>query len=336
MITTLEFAGGRPAVVREADVRAGLSLRQAITGLSGALRESADEGLASQPRVRIVPPAKERAWLHTLRAGVAGWGVSGGKDYTSIGFDTPSLWVTVVSQRTGRLLALIEADHLSRLRTAAVTAVATDLLAPPAPETLAHFGVGKISEQLVRGMLEVRPSLRRVLLVRRREGAAPPEWLTALPAGVEARIADAGEALTGAEIVTTATSSRTPAIPAGAATPRLRHLNLLGSNHPARREIDADLARRCVPPRALLVADDPAQAAEEAGDFQPPNPEVAWNVVPSLAQLVREPRIAVHRGPVELSVFKSVGTGLMDLMVAAVLLRNLGVLPEPPPPAADG
>jgi ornithine cyclodeaminase/alanine dehydrogenase-like protein (mu-crystallin family) len=335
MVSTIEFAGSRPALVRESDVRSGLSLRQAIEGLTEALRESGGEEPVSMPRVRIVPREKDRAWLHTLRAGAGGRGIAGGKDYTSIGFDTPSLWVTVVSQRTGRLLALVEAEHLSRLRTAAVTAVATDLLAPPVPRTLAHFGVGKISEQLIRGILEVRPSVRQVFVVRRREGAPPPEWLAALPVGVEARITGAEEALADAEIVTTATSSKSPVIPAGAAMPRLRHLNLVGSNHPARREIDADLARRCLPPRGLLAADDPAQAAEEAGDFRPPNPEVAWETVPSLARLARDPGNLERRGSVELTAFKSVGIGLMDLLVAAVLLANLGVLPEQPHGAED-
>lgn len=330
MITTLDFARSRPALVREADVRAGLSIGQAIADLAETLRGSAGAGLDSQPRVRVVPPAKERAWLHTLRAGAAGWGIAGGKDYTSIGFETPALWMTVVSQQSGRLLALIEAEHLSHLRTAAVTAVATDLLAPPAPVTLAHFGVGKISEQLVRAMLEVRPSLRRILLVRHRQGAAPPEWLHELPAGIEAHVVSCAEALAAAEMVTTATNSKSPVILAGAALPRLRHLNLVGSNHKARREIDVDLARRCAPPSGLLVADDPAQAAQEAGDFQPPNPELVWEKIPSLAQLASDPAIGDRRGTVELTVFKSVGTGLMDLLVAALLLRNLGLLPEPP------
>lgn len=336
MISIIEFAGGRPALVREADVRAGLSLKEAIEGLTEALRDSGAGELVSQPRVRVVPPDKKLAWLHTLRAGAAGRGVSGGKEYTSIGFATPALWTTVVSQRTGRLLAFIEADHLSRLRTAAVTAVATDRLAPREPTTLAHFGAGKISEQLVRAILEVRPSLRRVLVVRRKK--AEPEWLSVLAAGggdgkprvEEARVTSAEEALSEAEIVTTATSSKTPVIPAGAAVPRLRHLNLVGSNHPERREIDVDLACRCAPPRGLLVADDPAQAAREAGDFQPPNPEVAWETVPSLAQVVWETGTRERRGEPELTAFKSVGTGLMDLLVAAVLLKKLGFLPEPP------
>jgi ornithine cyclodeaminase/alanine dehydrogenase-like protein (mu-crystallin family) len=330
MTSTIEFAGGHPALVREAEVRNSLSLRQAIDGLRRVLEGAADGELVSLPRVRVVPPGKDRAWLHTLRAGAAGLGLAGGKDYTSVGFETPSLWMTVVSQRTGRLVALVEAQHLTLVRTAAVTALATDLLAPPAPATLAHFGVGKISEQLVRGVLEVRPSLRRLHLVRRRGGAPAPDWVAELPAEVEVRITSPEEALAAADVVTTATSSKTPVIPTGAAMPHLRHLNLVGSNHPARREIDADLAGRCASPSCLLVTDDPAQAALEAGDFLPPNPSVNWQSVPSLERLVRDPAVRGRRDAVELTAFESVGTGLMDLLVTAVLLENLGLLPEPP------
>lgn len=316
--------------MRESQVQDGLPLRQAIDGLFDALKGSAQEELISQPRVRIVPKGHDLAWLHTLRAGVTSWGVVGGKDYTSIGFETPCLFVTLLSLRTGRPIALIEAEHLTRLRTAAVTAVATRLLAPPEPLTLAHFGVGKISEPLVRAMIEVRPSLRRVLLVRRQQSAPPPDWLRTLPPNVvEARLVTAAEALAEADLATTATNSKAPVIPAGARLPRLKHLNLVGSNHPKRREIELDLARRCLPPRGLLVADDPAQAASEAGDFMSPSLRVQWKAVPSLAQLVRDPGIGARRDEVELTAFKSVGIGLMDLLVGAVLLKRLGLLPEP-------
>jgi ornithine cyclodeaminase/alanine dehydrogenase-like protein (mu-crystallin family) len=78
------------------------------------------------------------------------------------------------------------------------------------------------------------------------------------------------------------------------------------------------------------VTDDPAQAALEAGDFLPPNPSVNWQSVPSLERLVRDPAVRGRRDAVELTAFESVGTGLMDLLVTAVLLENLGLLPEPP------
>lgn len=101
MPSTVELSGSNPALVSESDVREGLSLRDAIAGLRGAFEETSAGDLISVPRVRVVPLQKDRAWLHTLRAGATGLGIAGGKDYSSIGFETPAMWMTVVSQRTG-------------------------------------------------------------------------------------------------------------------------------------------------------------------------------------------------------------------------------------------
>ncbi len=321
----IEFCGTSLRLVREAEVRLHLSIGSALADLREALATAAGNEVVSRPRVRVDSREKGCAWLHTLRAGLPGWGVAGGKDYTSIGFDTPAMWASVIDTGTGLPLALLEADFLSRIRTAAVTALATDLLAPPEPACLAHFGAGKIAEHLVGGVLFVRPSIRKVLLVRKRSLEGAPEWLSALGGGVEGRLVEAEDALAEADIVTTATSSTTPVIPAGAALPRLRHLNLIGSNHLKRKEIDVDLARRCLPPAGFLVTDDPEQAEAEAGDFVDLMAEGAlrWSEIPTLARLVAESILRDGAKEASLTAFKSVGIGLMDLIVAAGLLRRM-------------
>lgn len=318
----IELCGASVLLVREDQVRLHLSIASALDDLREALAGEA----VNRSRIRVDSHEKGRAWLHTLRAGLPGWGVAGGKDYTSLGFETPAMWATVIDTRTGLPLAFVEADFLSRIRTAAVAALATDLLAPSEPACLAHFGAGKIAEHLVEGVLLVRPSIRKVFLVRKRRGEGAPEWLSTLREGVEGRLVEAAEALPEADIVTTATSSATPVIPAGAALPRLSHLNLIGSNHLKRKEIDVELARRCLPPAGFLVTDDPEQAEAEAGDFVDLVAEGAlrWSEIPTLARLVADPGLREQAQGVNLTAFKSVGIGLMDLVVAAGLLRRLG------------
>ena len=325
-VERIEFCGASLLIVRDAEVRRHLSIDSALADLRAALKLPAEDGGVNRPRVRIDSYEDGRAWLHTLRAGLAGWGVAGGKDYTSIGFDTLAMWVSVVDTRTGLPMAFLEADFLSRVRTAAVTGLATDLLAPPRPACLAQFGAGKIAQHLVEGVLHVRPSIRKVLLVRKRMAEGTPDWLGALGGGVEGRLVEAEEALAEADVLTTATSSLTPVIPAHAALPRLRHLNLIGSNHLKRREIPGDLARRCLPPGGLLVVDDGEQAAAEAGDFAELVAEGAldWREIPTLGELAVDPALGRRAGEASLTAFKSVGIGLMDLIIAAGLLRRLG------------
>ena len=321
----IEFCGTSLLLVREPEVRLHLSVGTALADLREALATVAGNGAVSRPRIRVDSREKGRAWLHTLRAGLPAWDVAGGKDYTSIGFATPAMWVSVIDTRTGLPLALVEADFLSRLRTAAVTALATDLMAPPEPICLAHFGAGKIAEHLVEGVLLVRPSIRKVLLVRKRRSEGAPEWFSTLRGGVEGRLVEAEEALAEADVVTAATSSATPVIPVGAALPRLRHLNLIGSNHLKRKEIDVELARRCLPPAGFLVTDDPEQAEAEAGDFKDLVAEGAlrWSEIPTLARLVADSTLRDRASEASLTAFKSVGIGLMDLIVAAGLLRRM-------------
>jgi ornithine cyclodeaminase/alanine dehydrogenase-like protein (mu-crystallin family) len=318
----IEFCGTSVLLVREAEVRVHLSIGSALADL----REALASEVVNRPRIRIDSRDKGRAWLHTLRAGLPAWDVAGGKDYTSIGFETPAMWVSVIDTRTGLPVAFVEADLLSRIRTAAVTGLATGLLAPPSPVCLAQFGAGKIAQHLVQAVLHVRPSIRKVLLVRKRESVGAPEWLSALGSGVEGHLVEAEEALAEADVVTTATSSATPVIPAGAALPRLRHLNLIGSNHLKRREIDVELARRCLPPAGFLMTDDPEQAEAEAGDFVDLVAEGAlrWGEIPTLARLVADSALRDRAKETSLTAFKSVGIGLMDLIVAAGLLRRLG------------
>ncbi len=325
---SIDFAGGRFALIRETEVERALPLSDAIADLGALLRETPEDQLINQPRVRVVPHQRDQAWLHTLRGSLPLLGIAGGKDYSSLGFETPAMWVTVVSLATGLPIALIEADYLSRIRTAAVTAVATDLLAPQHLETLAHFGVGKISEQLVRALLLIRPSLKRVLLVRRQAQEPLPDWVHYLSPGVEIRQASAEEAVSQAEIVTTATRSKNPVIPTGAEMPLLRHLNLVGSNHRDRREIDSDLMRTFLPPHGFVVADDPAQAAIEAGELIGLGSEVDWPRLPSLARLARDAELQEEAKNAGRTAFKSVGVGVMDLAIAAAVLERLGLVPQ--------
>jgi ornithine cyclodeaminase/alanine dehydrogenase-like protein (mu-crystallin family) len=325
---SIDFAGGCFSLIREQDVEKALPLRDAIADLGQILRETPEDQLVSVPRVRVEARQRGHAWLHTLRGALPQLGIAGGKDYTSIGFETPAMWVTVVSLATGLPIALIEADYLSRIRTAAVTAVATNLLVQQPVETLAHFGVGKISEHLVRALLLVRPSLQQVLLVRRPGKVPLPGWVHDLPTGVEVRQASAEEALRQAEIVTTATSSTTPVIPAGAEMPLLRHLNLVGANRRGRSEIEPDLMRTFLPPHGVVVADDPAQAEIEAGELITLGSEVDWPRLPSLAHLARDTELKEQAKNLGRTAFKSVGVAVMDLAIAAAVLKRLGLLPQ--------
>lgn len=323
-IDGIEFAGTRVSIIRERQVQDHLSLHNAIDDLREAFRAYAQQQAVSAPRIRIVSP--QQPWLHTLRAGIPSWNVIGGKDYTSVGFNTPAMWVTVVDGKTALPKAFIEANYLSRIRTAAATGLATELLAPRDATCLAHFGAGKISELLVRAVLEVRPSVRRVLLVRHDDSKGAPDWLDDLGDHVKAKLVTPETALREAHIMTTATNSARPVIPVNAEMPNVRHVNLVGANHLKRREVPEDFAYRCLPPTGYLVVEDTQQARQEAGDFAALGDKINWNEIPTLGQFIDDPDEKKKADNASLTVFKSVGIGLMDLAVAAGVLRRMKLL----------
>jgi ornithine cyclodeaminase/alanine dehydrogenase-like protein (mu-crystallin family) len=324
----IQFAGKPVALVREAEVQEHLSLQEAILDSRAALEDLGRDEAVNCVRTRVESRDRESAWLHTLRAGMPKRGVAGGKDYTSLKFDTPAMWVTVVDLKSGLPIAFVEANYLSRVRTAAVTAIATDLLAPPNPNCLAHFGVGKISELLVKGVLKVRPSIQKVFLVRHSTSNRAPDWVHELEGQVQIGVVERDRALIESDLVTTATNSREPVIPPHAAMPHVRHINLIGSNHLKRNEISDDLARRCLPPNGYLVVDDKQQANLEAGDFARlvESGELRWHQVPTLAEILIDTEKEKKFSNTPLTAFKSVGIGLMDLAVATGVLRRLGLL----------
>ncbi|MCI0489925.1 MAG: hypothetical protein L0229_25310 [Blastocatellia bacterium] len=330
ILEKIAFVGTHIAIIREDQVQHHLSLDDAITDLRTALEALAAKQAVNCARIRVT--SRDSAWLHTLRAGLQRWRIIGGKDYTSLGFETPAMWATVIDMSTGVPLAFVEADYLSRVRTAAMTAIATDLLAPPNVTCLAHFGAGKISELLVRAVLKVRPSVRRVFLVRRNTSKGGPDWLSRLENGVEGEMVDATHALIESDIVTTATSSREPVIPANAEINRVRHINLIGSNHLKRREISEELALRFLSPGGYLVVDDQRQAELEAGDFSAieTNGALDWSRIPTLDQLLCSSEEQEKVSKATITAFKSVGIGLADLAVAAGVLQRIGLLPNLP------
>lgn len=220
----------------------------------------------------------------------------------------------------GEPVALLDGAALTRLRTPAVSAIATDALARRDVGSLGVFGTGPQAHGHVEAVTLVRPGIVEVLVAARPGAAAFVAALRA--AGFAAREAAVDEAA-GADVVCTCTSSASPVL-RSAAVRAGAHLNLIGSYRPERREVDADLVRRSV-----VVVDDLGAARAEAGDLVMAEHEGRW----SFAQ-VRGDLVGICRGQVarhddaEITLFKSVGLARQDLVIAALAARRAGVLGE--------
>ncbi len=180
----------------------------------------------------------------------------------AIGKDAHQGGVLLFDAGTGEPLALVNASAVTEIRTAAVSAVATDLLARPGAAELAIVGTGVQGRAHAHAIAATRP-LTGVRLAGR-----DPARTRAVAAELSARLSvpvsccdTVSEAVAGADIVVTATSSREPVLRREWLAVGT-HVNAVGACLPGDREIDtATMAE------AAIFADSRESVSHEAGDF---------------------------------------------------------------------
>jgi alanine dehydrogenase len=220
----------------------------------------------------------------------------------------------LLSGQTGRPRAWIDGRALTLLRTAAVSALAADLLAPATPDVLLMVGTGALSRYFVEGHLAVR-QYRSVLIWGRDPHKASAVARDLSARGWPVEIAnDLGAAARSADVISCATLAQQPLI-LGRWLKSECHLDLVGSFSPNMREADD----ACM--RGAFIAVDTFTALTESGDLIEPlaRSVVAKDDISSLGEL-----IAAKPAPsrARKTVFKSVGIALADLAVAEHLIER--------------
>jgi ornithine cyclodeaminase/alanine dehydrogenase-like protein (mu-crystallin family) len=232
------------------------------------------------------------------------------------GLPTVNAVYLLLSGQTGESLAWIDGRALTLIRTAAVSALAADLLAPAAPEVLLIVGTGALSRYFAEGHRAVR-RYQSILVWGRdpSKAAAAARDLGARGWPVRAA-ADLESAARSADVISCVTLAEQPLIQ-GAWLKAECHLDLVGSFKPAMREVDDD----CL--RGAFIAVDTLAALKESGDLIGP---LARSVVAqeniSLLGALLDSRPAVPRP--HRTVFKSVGVAHADLAVARQLFERSG------------
>lgn len=226
----------------------------------------------------------------------------------------------LMSGVTGEPLAVLDGARLTLWRTAAASALAADHLARKDAETLLMIGAGALAEHLIEAHTAARP-IRRVAVWNR-----SPDKAQALAAKFSDRgftvtaVSDLDAALSAADIVSTATMSNTPIVRGDRLRPGT-HVDLVGGYTPAMREADDRTVAR-----ARVYVDTFGGALKEAGDLTQPIASgllKAEDVVADLADLCRG-RKPGRTSADEITMFKSVGTALEDLVAARLVWQRIG------------
>jgi ornithine cyclodeaminase/alanine dehydrogenase-like protein (mu-crystallin family) len=301
-----------PLYLTEDDVTRLLTMEACIEAVEEAFRQL-DAGQASnRPRSRA---HVRGGTLHVLPAASEVWSRMAVKTYASTRGGTRFV-ILLFDLRSSDLLAVIEADRLGQIRTGAASAVATRHLARADAARLAVIGTG----WQARGQVGALAAVRQLLEIRAygRDRKRLVAFCTEIESGCGVRTVpatSAEEAVRGADIVTTATSSATPVMH-GAWLARGMHINAVGSNRTDRRELDEDAVRRA----DRIIVDSLEQAALEAGDLMVAAEERDTPMARAieLGALVSG-RQAGRMSEKEITLFESLGVGLEDLAAATTL-----------------
>ncbi|HVS32413.1 MAG TPA: ornithine cyclodeaminase family protein [Thermoanaerobaculia bacterium] len=223
------------------------------------------------------------------------------------GLDTHLGAVLLHDGETGELLAMMSASAITAIRTAAVSAVATKLLARPDARRLAILGGG----------VQARSHLKAIPLIRDIEEIRLHRWSAAIPGGA-VRCSSAEEAVAGADIIVTATSSREPVLIRDWIAPGA-HINAVGSSIASARELDAATVAA-----ASLFVDRRESTVNESGDYLFALREGAIDESHIRAEIgeILVGRATGRRSREEITLFKSLGLAAEDLASAQFLYEK--------------
>ena len=233
-------------------------------------------------------------------------------------FDSHQGVVLLFEPTHGRLLAVVDASEITAIRTAAVSGLATRLLARERAGDLAILGSGVQARTHLEAMAAVRSLDRVRVWSRTRAHAERFAERASLAVTTEIEVVDSVEAaVSGADLVCTTTSSSEPVLEGDWLAPGV-HVNAVGSSIAAARELDS-----AAMVRGRLFVDRRESTLNEAGDFLIPKREGVLDdsaIVAELGELLGGAE--GRRSETEITIFKSLGLGVEDLAAAEHVYRQ--------------
>ena len=225
--------------------------------------------------------------------------------------------VQLYDATNGQLLAIIEGGTLTAIRTAAASALATDLLARPDSHRLAILGTGEQARRHIEAMAAVRP-ISQIRIwgrnARNAEALAATLRNADMPAIVAATVA---EAVADADIICTTTAAATPILHGQHVRPGT-HVNLVGSAIPTTAEADTALVAM-----SQFYGDYRAATLVQAGEFRNAIAAgliTADHLIGEIGELILG-RIPGRQDDTAITLYKSLGVTAQDLTAADAILE---------------
>jgi alanine dehydrogenase len=230
----------------------------------------------------------------------------------------------------GRLLSLMDSSSITGIRTAAVSGVATRLLARPDAHDLAILGSGVQAQTHLEAMLIARPIKRVRIWSRNADHAADfAERESQRHNLVIEVMPNVQDTVSGADIICTNTATPEPILLGDWIAPGA-HINAVGSSVPFTRELDTAAIVK-----SRMFVDRRESTVNEAGDFLFPKKEGAItddHIQGEIGELLTG-KIEGRKSVDEITLFKSLGLAIEDLAAAhhvytKALEKNIGLSVE--------
>jgi len=305
-----------PLFLSEAEVAQLLTPADALDAVEESFRRIARGAVENPPRSRVL---LEDGVFAVMPCADTELGYAGLKSYAWLAPRGTPFVVVLFSLEDARIEAVLEAETLSELRTAAASGVAVKYLAREGASTLGVIGCGRQGAAHVDALRVALPSLERVVVYCRNA-----ERLVRFCNAHDCDPAESHSDAAAQDIVVTATTSRDPVVRGE----WLREGALVcgvGANDPSARELDNVVLERSM----FVCCDSREQSMHEAGDLIEPVERgvLDWLEVHELHEVVAGEVDGRHADS-DIVLFKSNGLAAWDLAVAArvvELARERGV-----------
>jgi ornithine cyclodeaminase/alanine dehydrogenase-like protein (mu-crystallin family) len=297
-----------------------VTLAETVEIVDQAMRElSAGLVIAPERTVMSVNSATRLGLMPSAMPSLSRFGVkvvSLSADAASFGLPSHQGLMLLFDSTTGQPLAALDCHALTRMRTAAASAVATRALARRDAKVLAIIGPGDLAGPHLDAISAIRP-IEQVRVWGRSEAKAQ-----AFAAGrSHVRVADSVEqAVKGADIICTLTSSREPLLEGAWLEPG-QHLNLVGASLRSSREVDDETVRR-----GIFIADSREHALSQAGELLHAieHHVVDQGHVKGEIGEVLAGKLPGRTRNDQITIYKSLGHAAQDIALAHALLLRAG------------
>ena len=224
----------------------------------------------------------------------------------------------LLDPQTGMALARMEANYLTDARTAATSAVATDLLARKDVETLGIFGSGRLAAAHLAALPRIRSFKRFLVCGSGRSDVSAFCGKMKNELGVNVEKANAEMLTRESDVICTCTTAHEALFDGNWLRPGT-HLNLVGAFQPETGEVDDITVKR-----ARVVVDTYEGALQEAGDLLIPIKNGTIDRSHIIADLheIASGKKAARTSAKSITLFKSVGCAVEDLVTAQLIYQH--------------